>query len=157
PEYHRRWWPQALNDPARRMLILEAEGVPVAIVIFMEITAASAKWGLYTAPEDEISRGRCLRAWIAADFAGMRYAFEILGVETLWCEILYTHSAALRLRERTGTVRTQLREVAGRPPFVEMKFTRSQYEANDWQHPFDGGGEMEIAMDSREARALLVG
>jgi hypothetical protein len=36
-EAHRRWWPAAVSDPRRRMLILEDGGVPVAMVVFSDL------------------------------------------------------------------------------------------------------------------------
>src|SRR5580692_4025600 len=128
---HRRWWPQALADPSRRMLILEDGGSPAAIVVFSDLVRGiSARWGLYTA-------GRLRGAWIAADFAGMRYGFEVLGLATLFCDIIETHSAALRLRAGAGAERLASRPLAALgPDFVEMRTTRAQYERGEWRHPF---------------------
>lgn len=142
---HRRWWPEAMADPRRRMLILEDGGVPAAIVVFSDLVrGVSARWGLYTA-------GRLRGAWIAADFAGMRYGFEVLGVAVLYCDIIETHSAALRLREGTGAIRMAIRPlVADGTGFVEMKFTRAQYESGEWRHPFKQRQELAIVRDPRD-------
>jgi hypothetical protein len=110
----------------------------------------SARWGLYTAPLSEISKGRSLAAWIASDFMGMRYGFEVLRVETLFCDILQTHTAALRLRECTGAIRLATRPLMTNGPlFVEMKFTRAQYESDGWPHPFKSRNQ-PIVPDPRD-------
>lgn len=144
-EAHRRWWPEAVSDPRRRMLILEDGGVPVAIVVFSDLVpGVSARWGLYTA-------GRLRGAWIAADFAGMRYGFEVLRVATLYCDIIEAHSAALRLREGTGAERVAIRPlVAGGPKFAEWNFTRAQYDSGEWNHPFKQRCDLAMVPDPRD-------
>jgi hypothetical protein len=145
---HCLWWPRAIVDPQRRMLILEDHGDPAAIVVFTDLIAGvSARWGLYTA-------GRLRGAWIAADFSGMRYGFEVLGVDALYCDILHTHKAALRLREATGAERLTSRPLdhtaVGGPDFVEMRFTRAQYESGEWRHPFQRRHGLAIVPDPRD-------
>jgi UDP-4-amino-4,6-dideoxy-N-acetyl-beta-L-altrosamine N-acetyltransferase len=148
---HRQWWPQALADESRRMMVLEDGGTPSALVVFLEVRAGvSATWGLYTAPQNEISRGKALAAWIACDYAGLVYAFETLRVRTLRCDAIEGHRAALRIRERMGFVRTGVKYIAkGRPRFVQMEFSRTQYDAA-WAHPFGARGELRIEEDSRD-------
>jgi hypothetical protein len=90
-------------------------------------------------------------AWIAADFAGMRYGFEVLRVATLYCDIIEAHSAALRLREGTGAERVAIRPlVAGGPKFAEWNFTRAQYDSGEWNHPFKQRCDLAMVPDPRD-------
>jgi hypothetical protein len=95
-EIHKQWWPKTIADPNRRMMILEDRGMPVAIVVFLEVRAGvSAKWGFYTAPRGEISKEVSLTAWIACELAAIVYAFEYLCLDALYCETLETNTAVL--------------------------------------------------------------
>ena len=113
---HRHWWPRALSDPGRRMLILEDENKPVATVVFIK-----AEWGFYTAPRSEINAASARSAWIACQVAAIRYGFDYLGLDELYCSTIVTNAAVLRLSDRTGFQTI----MPTKPGFIDKKLHRN--------------------------------
>jgi RimJ/RimL family protein N-acetyltransferase len=133
-EAYQKWWPAALKDPTRRMLILddtqEIVPQPVAMVVFLEVQPrVSAKWGFFTAPRSEVSRFKSLRAWIACEAAAIEYAFDVLGVDALYCDLLDSHTAVLRLHDRAGfaSIGWNVNSMDN-TRFIEKRLTRSAYQ-----------------------------
>ena len=157
--YHRGWWPGALADPRRRMMILEENETPVAIVIFLEVErGGSSTWGYYTAPRSEITASRARAAWIACQFLGTNYAFRHLHLETLVCNVVQSNTGVLRLHERTGFKLVGSR-LSGdeRPPFATLQLERSCWD-NGWARPFfDDFGAMTIVPDPRDSKFTPTG
>jgi hypothetical protein len=151
-EAHRRWWPLALADPSRRMLILEDRSLPVATVVFTGLRAGvSAKWGFYTAPHCEISRARALTAWITCQIAAIFYAFEFLRLDTLDCDALPTNTAVLRSVDKAGFKTIGEKSLAaGKPPFIEKRLTRASYEEQPGCSLFARRDEITILPDTRD-------
>jgi UDP-4-amino-4,6-dideoxy-N-acetyl-beta-L-altrosamine N-acetyltransferase len=147
-EAHRLWWPLAMRDPARRMLILEDREIPVAVVVFLDVRQGiSAKWGCYTAPRQEITKAKSLTAWVTCQVAAIAYAFDVLHLEILYCETLKTHTPVLRLSDRVG-----FETIDEKPPFILKKLLRASYEGR--QRPssplFKRLAELAIKPDPRD-------
>lgn len=154
-EAHRRWWPLALADPSRRMLILEDRSRPVATVVFTELRAGvSANWGFYTAPHREISKAKALTAWIACEVAAIFYAFEILRLDALDCDALPSNTAVLRSCDKAGFETIGEKSLAaGKPPFIEKRLTRAGYENQPRCSLFARLNEIAILPDTRDEAA----
>jgi hypothetical protein len=154
-EAHRRWWPLALADPSRRMLILEDRSRPVATVVFTGVRAGvSAKWGFYTAPHREISKAKALTAWITCQVAAIFYAFEFLRLDALDCDTLPTNTAVLRLLDKAGFETVGEESLAGgKPPFLAKSLTRASYEEQPGCSPFARLDEITILPDTRDLAA----
>jgi len=154
-EAHRQWWPLALADPSRRMLILEDRSRPVATVVFTEVCAGvSAKWGFYTAPHREISKAKALTAWITCEVAAIFYAFEFLRLEALDCHTLATNTAVLRSLDKAGFETIGEKFLAGgKPPFIERRLTRASFEEQPRCSLFARLDEITILPDTRDLAA----
>ena len=149
---HREWWPKALADPRRRMLILEVGRAPVAAVVFMEVRpGVSAKWGFYTAPHHELRAAGLLTVWFTCQSAAIFYAFEILRVDVLVCDVLATNEAVLRWIDRAGfeTIGEELL-AGGNSPFIRSRLTRLIYETQ-FRSSRSGGKAIAIVADERDA------
>jgi UDP-4-amino-4,6-dideoxy-N-acetyl-beta-L-altrosamine N-acetyltransferase len=139
PDYHRRWWPGALADPRRRMMMLEENRDPVAIIVFMDVEpGVSSRWGYYTAPHRQITATRARAAWIACECYGLAYAFHHLRLQTLHCEVLQSNEAVLRLHARAGFQFHGLRPSGDeRRDFVQLMLARDDWR-KDWAERFFG-------------------
>lgn len=153
PDYHRNWWPGALADPRRRMMLLEEGEVPVAIIVFLEVEpGVSSHWGYYTAPHRDITATRARAAWVACEYFALAYAFRYLRLETLHCEVLQSKEAALRLHARAG-FKLQGHRPSGdeRPDFVSLALTREGWN-EDWARRFFGDSKsLQIAPHGLDA------
>ena len=153
PDIHRSWWPGALADPRRRMLMLDEGAVPVAIIVFLEVErGVSARWGYYTAPHSDITAPRARMAWIACEYLGIVYAFQQLRLKTLQCEVLQSSAGVLRLHEHAGFEITGSRPSGDeRPDFVLLQLT-CQCWREDWaQRYFGDGTGLEIKPHALDA------
>lgn len=124
PELHKNWWPTALADPERRMMMLDDSQIPVALIVFFDLKPGhSANWGFY-ADTSQTCAAR-LAMWVTVELAAIDYAFDHLHLEHLFCETRETHHAVLLLHDRTGFVDAG----QGQPGFIRKSFTRARYES----------------------------
>lgn len=93
---HVRWFKAASVDPGRHLLLLELAGRVLGYVNFRCDGAGGAVWGFYLAPEAPKGTGRLL-----GDTA-TRYAFEVLGLDTLRGEVLVANLASQQFHLRFG-------------------------------------------------------
>jgi RimJ/RimL family protein N-acetyltransferase len=104
PAVHRDWWERVSRDPASRVLIFEYAGAPVGVVIFKDITRATAdaaaEWGFFL----DVEQPAHVAAWIALERAAVAYAFDELGLTTLGGRTLAWNRAVLELHRRNGFV-----------------------------------------------------
>jgi RimJ/RimL family protein N-acetyltransferase len=152
PDYHRRWWPSALADPRRRMMMLEDGNVPVAITVFLEVEpGVSSRWGYYTAPHRDITATRARAAWIACEYLGISYAFRHLRLETLDCEVMESNAGVLRLHRRAG-FETYGGKPSGdeRPGFVLLRLKRKCWNDGWMQRFFGDIDKLQIVPDPRD-------
>jgi UDP-4-amino-4,6-dideoxy-N-acetyl-beta-L-altrosamine N-acetyltransferase len=145
-EVHKDWWPGAMGDPARRMLMLDVGDVPTALIVFFEVKpGASAKWGFYAAPGRD-SVANALAMWMTAEVAAIAYAFDYLRLETLYCETLESNWGVLLLHDRIGFKDTG-QILAG---FVQKSFSRSGYKLCPEDPLFAQLSEVAIEADPRD-------
>lgn len=103
PEDHKAWWARAREDASKRFLIAERDGMPLAVINFFDIDPqeGSAWWGFYLTDLAEKS-GDGLAMWIDVESLALRFAFEVLRLETLLCETRATNDPVLMLHDRFG-------------------------------------------------------
>jgi RimJ/RimL family protein N-acetyltransferase len=114
PDEHARWWRTVALDPARRVLVFEADGDACGVVTFFDIAEAAdgrtASWGFYLDHERLAESGALLPAWSTIMREAVAYAFEELGLDVLNGEVLEENQAVRssnrRLRFVEGTPQT---------------------------------------------------
>jgi UDP-4-amino-4,6-dideoxy-N-acetyl-beta-L-altrosamine N-acetyltransferase len=103
---HARWFEGALVAPDRRYWIIEADGAPVGLASLARIDPAARRceWAYYLG--EPAARGQGLGARI--EYLVLRYVFETLGFNKLWCEVLVDNEAVWKLHQSFGFVREAL-------------------------------------------------
>ena len=97
-EEHSRWFKEALADPLRHLLILDVDAQAQGYVNFRCIGVGTAVWGFYLAPVASKGSGRLLGN------AATDYAFDTLGLISLWGEVLSDNLASQKFHVRQGFV-----------------------------------------------------
>jgi UDP-4-amino-4,6-dideoxy-N-acetyl-beta-L-altrosamine N-acetyltransferase len=158
---HRAWWARKQADPAFRMLITEADGVPIAVQIFFDVTPQTAWWAFYFTDRMPSDLGAMMAHWRFVEAAGIGYGFHIIGLETLLCEVLRSNDAVLRWHRRFGFA-VLPREVSDSPLCHDLEvlgMSRRDYDAacdrtrdlRRWEevtvtlHPFDAAHKGGVA------------
>lgn len=100
PDEHARWFARAIVDPTRRYWIIENEGTGVGLANLYDIGSptGSATWAFYLA--DPAVRGKGIGAM--TEYLVIEQAFGPLGLNRLWCEVLETNPAVIKLHKRFG-------------------------------------------------------
>jgi len=103
---HDRWFAAIASREDRRYWIIEDDGEPVGLANLARIDRAQRRceWAYYLG--EPSTRGKGLGA--AVELIVIRYVFETLGLNKLWCEVLADNVAVIRLHERFGFVREAL-------------------------------------------------
>jgi UDP-4-amino-4,6-dideoxy-N-acetyl-beta-L-altrosamine N-acetyltransferase len=103
---HDRWFQSALESDDRRYWIIEADAEPVGLANLARIDRAARRcdWAYYLG--EPSTRGKGLGARI--EYVVLRYAFETLGFNKLWCEVLLENEAVWKLHQSFGFVREAL-------------------------------------------------
>lgn len=97
-EEHAHWFRTALEDAGRTLLVLEIDGMPCGQVNFRLAAPQEALWGFYLAPGAPRGSGTLLGN-TATD-----HAFEVLGLEKVWGEVLPENLSSQRFHLRHGFV-----------------------------------------------------
>ncbi len=94
-EEHGAWLEAALTASDRRIWIVEHRGAPVGLATLDAPTTAARRgeWAYYLA--DPAVRGQGVGACV--EFLVIDYAFAVLGLNKLWCEVLAENEAVWRL------------------------------------------------------------
>lgn len=102
---HEVWFKRKMADPLFRQLTSEHNGKPVSIQAFFNIKpGCSAWWAFYftdAVPDDMTAM---MRIWKGVELAGLTYAFEVLQLETLYCEVLRSNYGVYQWHKRFGFV-----------------------------------------------------
>jgi len=103
---HDRWFEGVLAGGDRRYWIIEADGEPVGLANLVKIDRAASRceWAYYLG--EPSTRGKGLGARI--EYVILRYVFETLGLNKLWCEVLVGNEAVWKLHLSFGFVREAL-------------------------------------------------
>ncbi len=100
PDEHARWFAHAIVDATRRYWIIEHGGTGVGLANLYDIGSptGSATWAFYLA--DPGVRGKGVGAM--TEYLVIEQAFGPLGLNRLWCEVLETNAAVIKLHKRFG-------------------------------------------------------
>lgn len=103
-EEHARWFSQASQDPARHLLMLEIDAIPLGFINIHQIAHGGiADWGFYAAPGAPKGTGRALGD------AALRYVFETAGLHKLCGEALGYNERSIRFHLSLGFQREGVR------------------------------------------------
>lgn len=97
---HQRWFDDFRGDPTRRGWIVTLGGEPCGFGALTNITAKNrrAEWGWYIGEPRARGRG----AGRAAQVLGLDQAFQELGLEKVWSEVLADNEVALKAQAGAG-------------------------------------------------------
>jgi UDP-4-amino-4,6-dideoxy-N-acetyl-beta-L-altrosamine N-acetyltransferase len=95
---HSSWFKRASVDPDRHLLILKIDDESRGYVNFCCDEGRAAVWGFYLAPDAPKGTGQLLGK------AATSYAFEMLGLERIWGEVLIDNVASQNFHLRQGFV-----------------------------------------------------
>jgi len=103
PDEHAAWWAKAGVDPTKRILAYEREGMVAGFVTFFDLELDSspkrAGWGFFLDADGLAERGETLPAWIEVMKEAINYAFDELGLDELYGEVL-EHNTVVRQMNR---------------------------------------------------------
>ena len=97
---HARWFAGIKGDQRRAYWIVEMDGRPVGLANFYDIDRKNRRcaWAYYLA--DPAVRGRGVGGFV--EYVMIGKAFEDLGLQKLWCEVLASNTGVLRMHQRFG-------------------------------------------------------
>lgn len=100
PAEHQRWLKAVLCDDARRYWVIEWNDRPVGLanVVAIDHAYSRCEWAYYLA--DPEVRGQGVGACV--EYLVLRYVFEQLRLNKLWCEVFASNVAVWRLHESFG-------------------------------------------------------
>jgi UDP-4-amino-4,6-dideoxy-N-acetyl-beta-L-altrosamine N-acetyltransferase len=100
PLEHAHWFSSVLVHPAKKYWVINWEGRDVGIANLDQIDHKHRRctWAFYLA--DASTRGQGIGKVV--EFLVLRYVFEVLDFDRLWCEVLSTNEAVVRLHESFG-------------------------------------------------------
>ena len=106
PVEHELWLQKALTLTDRRFWIIQLEDAPVGLANILRIDRHNSRcdWAYYLA--EPSTRGRGVGAQV--EYLTLRFVFEVLGLNKLWCEVLIENSAVWHLHESFGFIREAL-------------------------------------------------
>jgi UDP-2,4-diacetamido-2,4,6-trideoxy-beta-L-altropyranose hydrolase/UDP-4-amino-4,6-dideoxy-N-acetyl-beta-L-altrosamine N-acetyltransferase len=94
---HRQWFQSASNDPRRRLLIYEDNNEALGFIQFSGVEMnGRATWGFYLAPDAISGTGYRLGQVV------LNYAFDTLGLEIIYGEVIFTNERSIRFHEKLG-------------------------------------------------------
>lgn len=103
PTEHQAWFTHKQADPLFRQMVSEDGGTPVCVQAFFDIQPGqSAWWAFYFTDAVPNDMASMLRIWKGVELAGLVYAFDVLKLETLYCEVLLSNSAVRQWHKRFG-------------------------------------------------------
>jgi UDP-4-amino-4,6-dideoxy-N-acetyl-beta-L-altrosamine N-acetyltransferase len=97
-EEHMAWWKRTQLSTDRQYFMYEKNGEPTGIVSFTNIDPANknASWAFYAAPQAPKGTGTRME-WLAIE-----YAFNVLGLHKLHCEVLAFNEPVIKLHQKFG-------------------------------------------------------
>ena len=94
---HTQWFMRAVQDNARRLLIVQEQGSPIGYVQFSNVEPGGvADWGFYVRPEASKGTGSKLGA------SALEHAFGQLKLHKVCGQAIDTNQASIRFHERLG-------------------------------------------------------
>lgn len=100
---HEAWFTRKLDDPGFRQMITERDGQAMAVQAYFDIQPRqSAWWAFYFTPAVPDDMAAMMKIWKWVELSGIAYAFEVMGLETLYCEVLRSNGGVLNWHKRFG-------------------------------------------------------
>lgn len=94
---HAQWFMRAVQDNARRLLIVQEQGSPIGFVQFSNVEPGGvADWGFYARPEAAKGTGSKLGE------SALDHAFGQLKLHKVCGQTIDTNQASIRFHERLG-------------------------------------------------------
>jgi pseudaminic acid biosynthesis N-acetyl transferase len=95
---HRAWWERTRQRDDQRYFMYENAGTPLGIVCFNAIDTVNQHgfWAFYASPDAPRGTGVCM------EFLALNYAFEVLKLHKLSCEVLAFNAAVIKLHQKFG-------------------------------------------------------
>lgn len=106
-EEHLSWWSRIQGREDQQYFMYESGNVPSGIVAFTSIDKASANssWAFYASPDAMKGIGTKM------EFLALEYAFGVLDLHKLSCEVLAFNTPVIKLHQKFGfTIEGVLRE-----------------------------------------------
>lgn len=103
---HDRWYDALIADDDRLYWVVSLNGEPVGLANFADLDFKNKRcaWAYYLA--DPSVRGRGVGSFV--EFWMIEYAFNVLNLQKLWCEVILTNEAVWRLHMTHGFQREAL-------------------------------------------------
>ncbi|TRD15435.1 hypothetical protein [Palleronia caenipelagi] len=102
-EDHKIWWAKKMQDSAYNLHILEQDGTPIAVQAFFDIKPEiAAWWAFYFTPHVSDNLLEMMKVWRQVELSGLAYAFDVLSVDVLYCEVLRSNKGVLDWHKRFG-------------------------------------------------------
>jgi UDP-4-amino-4,6-dideoxy-N-acetyl-beta-L-altrosamine N-acetyltransferase len=129
---HARWFARAMTDETLRYWIIELEGAPVGVANLYDISPIQKRAYCASYLADSTVRGKGVGS--AAERFVIQYAFGVLGVDKLCCEVLATNDGGVKMHERCGfqvdgTLRRHVIKAGERVDVVTMSLLRDEWRA----------------------------
>ena len=95
---HRAWWEKTRQREDQRYFMYENSGAPLGIVGINDIDIVNqhAFWGFYAAPDAPRGTGTSM------EFLVLDYAFGVLKLRKLSCEVLAFNAPVIKLHQKFG-------------------------------------------------------
>lgn len=97
-ETHLAWWAKVVASDKFKYFMYENEGVPLGIVAFTDLNHKSRHsfWAFYASPNAPKGTGSRM------EFLALDYAFNVLDLNKLSCEVLDYNPAVIKLHMKFG-------------------------------------------------------
>ena len=97
-ETHLAWWAEMQKRDDHKYFMYELENIPLGVISFNSIDTENhhAFWAFYASPEAPRGTGTKM------EFIALNYAFDVLALRKLSCEVLAYNNAVLKLHEKFG-------------------------------------------------------
>jgi UDP-4-amino-4,6-dideoxy-N-acetyl-beta-L-altrosamine N-acetyltransferase len=97
---HRRWLEGVLEAPSKRYWIIEVDSTPVGLANVVDVQRGSGRceWAYYLASPDLRAGG----VGAAVEYLVLRYVFETLHLNKLWCEVFTDNETVWALHQSFG-------------------------------------------------------
>jgi len=97
PEEHRTWFERSVNNPLRRLLVVEQDGIALGFVNFDGVEAGGVStWGFYAAVGAPRGSGSVMGA------AALSFIFQDTPLHKVCAQVLGGNPASLRMHEKLG-------------------------------------------------------
>lgn len=97
-EEHIDWWQHVCSTDDIKYFIYEVDETPLGVVGFSQIDEVNSNcsWAFYSSPNAPKGSGSRM------EFLAIDYAFSVLGLNKLHCEVLAFNSSVIKLHEKFG-------------------------------------------------------